>query len=214
VILPRWSPDGQRIIFSALTGPGRNYEGYIISARGGVPQRIIATGHRTMAHPVFSHDGRWIYFIPGGQDGWPVEAFRMPAEGGEAVQITRHGAFRPEESPTEKLLYYGKRATHGLWSTPILGGRETQVLDSTTEVKWTVTPGGIYYFDFAVEPGQPKLVKFYSFKTKKINQVGTVEATVPAEDDRGISVSPDGRWLLYTYLANISSDLMMVEHFR
>jgi hypothetical protein len=103
--------------------------------------------------------------------------------------------------------------THGLWSTPIRGGEERQILDSITEGNWTVTKTGIYYFDFAVEPGQPKLVKFYSFKTRKINRVGTVEPTVSG-DYSGISVSPDGRWLLYSYIADVSSDLMMVEHFR
>ena len=211
VLFPRWSPDGQRLIFSALTGPGRNFEGYLIDAKGGAPQRISASGHRTMAHPVFSHDGRWIYFIPGRNDG-AVEAFRMPAEGGEAMQITRHGAFRPEESPDGKLLYYGKMATHGLWSLPVSGGEERQVLDSITEMNWTVAQTGIYYFDFAVDPGARKLVKFYSFKTGKITQVGTVEATVSG-DYSGMSVSPDGRWLLYSS-ADIGSDLTMVENFR
>jgi Tol biopolymer transport system component len=211
VIYPRWSPNGQRIIFGALTGPGRNFEGYLIDAKGGAPRRISASGHRTMAHPVFSHDGRWIYFIPGRNDG-AVEAFRMAAEGGEAMQITRHGAVRPEESPDGKLLYYGKMATHGLWSVPVSGGEERQVLGSMTEMNWTVVQTGIYYFDFAVDPGARKLVKFYSFKTGKISQIGTVEATV-SPDFAGISVSPDGRWLLYSS-ADISSDLMMVENFR
>jgi hypothetical protein len=39
-------------------------------------------------------------------------------------------------------------------------------------MNWTVASEGIYYFDFAVEPGQPKLVKFYSFKTRKTNRTG------------------------------------------
>jgi hypothetical protein len=56
-------------------------------------------------------------------------------------------------------------------------------------------------------------VKFYSFKTRQTNQVGTVEASV-STDYSGISISPDGRWLLYSYVANVSSDLMMVDHFR
>src|SRR5262249_8684068 len=147
---------------------GRNFEAYTIGAKGGAPQRIGAPGHRTMAHPVFSHDGRWIYFIPGAQEG-EVEAFRMPVEGGEALQITRHGAFRPEESFDGKLLYYGKYGTHGLWSTPVSGGEERQVLGSITGMNWTVTPGGIYFFDFTGEPDARKLVKFYSFKTGKTN---------------------------------------------
>jgi Tol biopolymer transport system component len=213
VISPRWSRDG-RIVFSALTGPGGNFESYIIGANYGTPQRITAPGHRSMAHPVFSHDGRWIYFVPGAHDG-AVEAFRMPAEGGEAVQITQHTALRPEESPDGKLLFYSKRDTNGLWSIPLSGGEERRVVDSIAAMNfnWTVATHGIYYFDFAVKPGAPKLVKFYSFTTGKISQIGTVESTV-SEDYSGISVSPDGRWLLYSYMAHISSDVMMVDHFR
>jgi hypothetical protein len=62
-------------------------------------------------------------------------------------------------------------------------------------------------------PARPNLVQFYSFKTRKINQVGTVEGALSA-DYSGISVSPDGRWLLYSCITDINSDLMMVEHFR
>ena len=122
------------------------------------------------------------------------------------------GAFRPEKSPDGKLLYYGTMSTHGLWSVPLSGGEERQVLDSITEMNWTVAQTGIYYFDFAVVPGARKPVKFYSLKTRKISQVGTVEATTSG-DFSGMSISPDGRWLLYSY-ADISSDLMMVENFR
>jgi Tol biopolymer transport system component len=211
VILPRWSPDGQRLVFAALSGPGGNFESYIVGAGGGVPRRVTAPGHRTMAHPVFSHDG-WMYFIPGVRDG-AVEAYRMPVKGGEAFRVTNKGAFRPEESPDGRLLFYGKYGTSGLWSTPIPGGEERQILDSITGMNWTVTADGIYYLDFAVGPAAPKLVKFYTFKTAKTNQVGTVSSTVSA-DYSGISVSSDGRWLLYSYIAEISSDLMMVDHFR
>ena len=212
VIFPRWSPDGQRLIFGALTGPEGNSESYTISARGGAPQRITVAGHRSMAHPVFSHDGRWIYFIPGSRDG-PVEAFRAAIEGGSALQITWHGAMRPEESPDGRLVFYSKNGIRGLWSTPVSGGEESQIADSISGMNWTVAATGIYYFDSGAEPNAPRLVKFYSFKTGKTNQLGTVEAT-DSLDYAGISVSPDGRRLLYSYIANISSDLMMLDHLR
>jgi Tol biopolymer transport system component len=212
VILPRWSHDGGHLVFGALTGPSANFETYVIDAKGGAPQRISAPGHRTMAHPVFSHDGRWIYFIPGPRDG-AVEAFRMPAEGGAELQITQHGAFRPEESPDGKLLYYGKHGKDGLWSMPVSGGEERQVLDLISGMNWTVSSEGIYYLVPATGPGARNLVQFYSFKTGKSNPVGTVEGMLSV-DYSGISVSPDGRWLLYSYIADVSSDLMLLDHFR
>jgi Tol biopolymer transport system component len=216
VLFPRWSPDG-RLTFSATTGPDGNFESYVVDARGGPPERIHAPGHKSMVHTIFSHDGRWLYFIPGAKDG-AVEAFRMPATGGEAVQITRsgkNGAFRPEE--VDGRLYFakidsGRIGAGGLWSMPVTGGEERQILESVTTMNWTVTPKGIYYFDFAVPNGR-KLVKFYSFQSGRLNDVGTVEATVSA-DFSGISVSPDGRWLLYSYVAGRTGDLMLLDHFR
>ena len=129
------------------------------------------------------------------------------------MQITTNGAFRPEESPNARLIYYGKAYTNGLWSIPVEGGEERRVLELITGHNWSVTSTGIYYFDFAVPPGSPKLVKFYSFETGKVSQVGRVESTVSA-DFSGLSVSPDGRWLLYSHIATTSSDLMLVDGFR
>ena len=211
VVLPRWSHDGQRLIFSALTGPDGNFESYIIDAKGGAPRQLRAASHRTMAFPVFSRNDRWVYFVPGTRDG-DVEAFRMPVEGGQEVQVTRNGALVLEESPDGKLLYYSKYAKRGLWSIPVSGGEERQVLNSVDDTNWTVTSDGIYFFDSAVADAAPKPLKFLSFKTGRINVAGTLEMTAPYRT--GMSVSPDGRRLLYCSLANADSDLMLLDHFR
>jgi Tol biopolymer transport system component len=166
VTYPRWSPDGTRLVFSAFTGPNGNFESYMINATGGTPQKISRPGGLSMAHPVFSHDGRWLYFIPGPMED-SVEVWRIPASGGEAVKITRRGGFRPEESPDGKLVYYGKNGEHGLWSTPVEGGSERALPVSVTQMHWTVTSKGIYYFEFPANPSAPKLVKFYSFQNRQ-----------------------------------------------
>ena len=43
--------------------------------------------------------------------------------------------------------------------------------------------------------------------------MGIVEPNITA-DFSGISVSPDGRWLLYSHIANTTSDLMLLDDFR
>jgi hypothetical protein len=95
---------------------------------------------------------------------------------------------------------------------PAPGGEERQVLNAIDGVNWTIAAGGIYYFEFPAERNAPKSVKFYDFKSGASNQVGTVEPT--ADHCTGISVSPDGRWLLYSDFGNTTSDLMLVDRFR
>jgi Tol biopolymer transport system component len=215
VISPRWSPDSRQLIFGALTGAEANFEGYTLELGTRVPKRLSAGETRSIAHPIFSRDGQSIIFIPGALAKQP-QIYRMPLSGGKPVQITTAGAFRPEESPDGKLLYYSKLGQPGLWAIPAQGGEERQILDSAVSEKnrnWTVAKHGVYFFDFQVPPGAPKLVKFYSFKSGKILGAGTVEPTASV-DFSGISVSPDGRWLLYSHIASITSDLVLLDHFR
>ena len=122
----------------------------------------------------------------------------------------------PVFSPDGKLLYYSKLGQTGLWAIPAQGGEERRILnDSVSDQNrnWTVSSDGIYFFDLKVAPNEPKLVKFYSFRTGKTSLAGTVEPTV-SPDYSGISVSPDGRWLLYSHIASITSDLVLIDHFR
>ena len=56
-------------------------------------------------------------------------------------------------------LVLTKRGASGLWSIPVSSGEERQVLDSVTGMDWTVAATGIYYIDFDVESGAPKLAK-------------------------------------------------------
>jgi Tol biopolymer transport system component len=215
VIYPRWSVDNGQLIFGALTGPKANFEGYTLEVGTRVPRRLSAGGSHSIAHPIFASDGQSIIFIPGALAEAP-QIYRMPLSGGKPAQITTAGAFRPEESPDGKLLYYSKLGQTGLWAIPAQGGEERRILnDSVSDQNrnWTVSSDGIYFFDLKVAPNEPKLVKFYSFRTGKTSLAGTVEPTV-SPDYSGISVSPDGRWLLYSHIASISSDLVLIDHFR
>ena len=129
------------------------------------------------------------------------------------MQITRNGAFTPQESLDGKWLCYTKYGTRAVWCAPIAGGAEQQILNSVVTGSWTMGPGGIYYFEVSKEPNASKLVKFYSFETRRSTQIGTVPSTVP-EWYQNTSVSHDGHWLLYTDVVTRDADLMLVDRFR
>jgi Tol biopolymer transport system component len=58
--LPRWSPDGGRILFAA-NAPGRPWKTYLVSAEGGAPQPLVP-GERNELDANWSPDGKQIVF--------------------------------------------------------------------------------------------------------------------------------------------------------
>jgi Tol biopolymer transport system component len=60
VILPRWSPDGKHIAFSAFV-PGKPWQVYLISAEGGNPEQVTSEEH-SEGEPTWSPDGNSIVF--------------------------------------------------------------------------------------------------------------------------------------------------------
>ena len=214
VAAPRWSPDNQRIAFFSATGSSGNYLGYVINAKGGSPARMSHDDVHVEALPSWSHDGRWIYFTSGTSGS--LQIWKIPSNGGVPIRLTQGGGAEPSESPDGRLLYYTQvpELGAGLWSVPTEGGTEIRVLDSVRFGYWTVTAKGIYYIDFDNPKDAPPRVMFFNFWTRRAAEVGRLEKTVRWETTPGFSVSPDGRWLLYSNLASTDADLMLVDNFR
>ncbi len=199
---PRWSLDGRQIYF------GSNADGtpgaYVIGSEGGRPERLTAENPTRR-----SHDGKWIYFNSsrtGGRQVW-----KMPATGGQAIQITRKGGGDAQESLDGRFLYYLKDANEftSLWKVPVSGGDETQVLESVCCSNFAVVDQGIYFIPKA-PPGDNSSLKFLSFATGKVTTLAQFSGLAAY----GFSVSPDGRWLLYSQYEQNGADLMLVENFR
>jgi Tol biopolymer transport system component len=58
--LPRWSPDGQRIVFNAQV-PGRPWKAYLLSAEGGSPEQVVP-GNGEEMDANWSPDGESVVF--------------------------------------------------------------------------------------------------------------------------------------------------------
>ena len=152
--------------------------------------------------------------------------WKAPAAGGEAVQVTKTGAFPAfEESPDGKFVFYTKPEGSlfdpaAVWRVPAEGGEEVAVLDSPRPVKggaWAAVEQGIYFID--VERSEALaaegFLKFFHFDTGQVTRIASLgEQLATTLGQVQVAVSPDGSWLLYVQDDQSGADLMLVENFR
>jgi len=200
----RWSPDGHSIVFHS--NPEGQAEVYLVSAAGGNPRNL--TSHPgSDAFPNFSPDGRWIYFCSnraGGNSVWKV-----PSSGGDPVQVTSRPGTMSLMSPNGADLYYVETFDRPspLWRLPLAGGVAIKVLEGVVRSNFAVLDGGIYYVD---QPSGEARLQYFDFATGRSRTVASNLGNVGL----GLTVSPDGRTILYTRNDSSVDDLMLVENFH
>ena len=205
--VPRWAADGKSIVFHS--DPEGHFDVYVVNADRGAPRRLTSDPS-VDASPTWSRNGKWIYFNSRGT-GDP-QCFKMPARGGPA-QVVVSAGFWCRESPDGSLFYFSRdwAANWSLWRVPVEGGEEEQVLESSFDGIYEVVEEGVYF----VPPSTPEAgfsVAFLRFATGAVEHVMSLERQPPM--GMGLSVSPDGRSILYSQAEDFQSDIMLVENFR
>jgi Tol biopolymer transport system component/DNA-binding winged helix-turn-helix (wHTH) protein len=206
VSTPRWSPDGGWLVFEAR--PNGNADLYAIICDGGDARPLTTSAHDDLA-PTFSPKGEWIFFASSRKDGWQI--WKLPANGGRAIQITRQGGFAAQVSHDGRTLLFTKQDTSGVWQLPIEGGAETWIfgeVESTDWGSWSPVENGVYFFRRADYP-VPDTLAFFDFATRDVRMIHTSKR-VP-ESDVALAVSRDGRRILYGQLDYRERDLVMVQ---
>jgi Tol biopolymer transport system component/serine/threonine protein kinase len=207
---PWWSPDGKRIAFTSMTQEG-HYDIYVTDLDGGTARRLT-TDPQLDSDPRFSRDGKWIYFqsARSGRN----EIWKIPAEGGEAIQVTMNGGMRVEESLDREHLYYVKGQDRTLWRRPITGGGEVLVSDNVRPPDWCLGESGIYVLERDAKP----LPCIRLFDSESLKPTTIVELSEDAATAMGsghqISVSPGDAWLVYQASSSSEQDIKLVENFR
>ena len=208
---PRWSPDGRWIVFGAMVDESGG--AFLVSADGGTPRRLTPPSVSALVF-AWSHHGESIYFCgnPGGN--WGI--WKMPAQGGDAVRVA--DGFESRESDDGKWLYFS-RPSHSpngktaILKMPVGGGPETLVFNGVTDRFWTLAGQCLYYMD--VDAKLHATINCLNLATRKSTRIADVEKEpFVLLGWTGLSVSPDGEWIIYPQVDEQNSRIMLVENFH
>lgn len=217
---PQWSPDGLEIAFDSQ--PGANADIYVVNSQGGSPRRITSDPAED-ANPSFSRDGRYISFNSNRSGSFQI--WKVARTGGDAAQVTRQGGVAGLESMDGKYLYYiNYQHANQLWRVPAAGGAEEMVFEGasfwkrytwrTYGVWWTIGAAGIVFVDrdSSVKPTVWSIKRFDP-ETRAISTLATIPHS-PGAGDPCVTISPDGRSVVYSQIEESTMTIMLLENFR
>lgn len=208
--VPRWSPNGQYVCFESR--PDGQADIFTIEAASGNLNRITNSAAQE-SRCSWSRDGRHLYYGSGVQGR--MEIFRLsPAEPNlPPLRVTANGGSFAVESPDSRWLYYSTpepKVEIRRRALPLGDGPEeivaTQVLGRSA---LAVGRSGLYYFSLPDAQGRSR-VFFHPHQSSKAILIHETQSPV----HNAISLSPDGKWLIFTELLRPESDLHIFTGLR
>jgi Tol biopolymer transport system component/DNA-binding winged helix-turn-helix (wHTH) protein len=205
---PRWSPDGRQIAFEWR--PAGRGAIYVMPADGGSPRALVADEYQNQL-PAWSHDGRFVYFAS--TRNGRTEIRKIAVQGGASVQVTRQTGSAPVESPDGKFLYYFRAPE--VWRVALEDGapvgEERRVLAGLQAVdwgNWAPSNRGIYYIQRRDgETGEDR-IQYLDFDGSAAKTIYVLRKR-PLSGGGGLSISPDGKVLLFAQVDQDETDIFV-----
>jgi Tol biopolymer transport system component len=200
-----WSPDGQSIAFEARA-EGRS-DVLVISSRGGAVRRLLGESAEQRS-PVWSRDGKSIYFVS--NRGGKFQIWKTPPTGSGGELVCDCTASDLAEAPDGKSLIFFNAPDRGFWEVALPSGNPHKIPhleEANARRWWTIGGDGLWFYDELQK--QPGLF-VYSFTTKKVSHVMDFDRMLPVSTP-SLAISPDGRSLIYSRTDSSHSQLMSIR---
>lgn len=207
---PAWTPDGRALVVSLRKGTETDL--VRIEVAEGRVEPLTSTPWQEL-FPTLSRDGRWVYFGSDRDGAWRI--WKLPIEGGRAERVTEDGGLRALEA-ADGSLYYSRLERPGVWRRSPAGDREEPVYlpdEGTVGLDWTLGARGVYLRALTPDPVAARPLLLLDPRSGEVREVVPPLSRVGLFG-LGLSVSPDGAYLLFGRTDRSDGDIMRVEGYR
>jgi hypothetical protein len=149
-----------------------------------------------------------VYF--GSTRGGKDQVWKVPAEGGTPLEVTRSGGFAALESVDGATLYFAKSRYDNpeLWQMPVAGGTEMpfpQTVRPRSWAAWSPSRGGIFFSPAEGSNGGTS-IDFYDFQTRLVRQISLLDRS-----PFWLSASADGKQVFFNQAERDESSIVLVK---
>ena len=199
----RWSPDGRYVSFESISQD--YYQVGIVEVPEGTPRMLKALPVANNGAPNWSRDGESIYFYSDGSGRFELW------NGGPPIRATTNGGVYGIESKDGRFLYYSMYSGSEIWRKTLAGGQEIRLpIEADSWYDWDVSGSGIYFLNGKFAPNGR--IEFFDFATGRSTPMFALDK--PASFYGGLTLSPDGRSILFGQSELNESYIMLMKNFR
>jgi TolB protein len=138
---PTWSPDGRTLALTLSRDGGSQLNLLDVSVAGSEPRRIAQSGSID-TEPVFTSDGKSIYFVS--DRGGSPQIYRVAVSGGNPERVTFNGSYNisPTLSPDGRWLAYVSRVSGAfkLHVMELSSGSTNAITDTVADERPSFSP--------------------------------------------------------------------------